>query len=41
MFVYIGVIPDYLIAKIPMARPNEPDMTPKATKKMQLGVSVK
>jgi len=41
MFVYNGVIPDYLIAKIPMARPNESDMTPKATKKMRLGISVK
>ena len=25
-------------AKIPMARPNEPDMLPKRTKKVQLGI---
>ena len=25
-------------AKIPMARPNEPDMTPKRTKKIRLGI---
>ncbi len=25
-------------AKIPMARPNEPDMQPKRTKKVQLGI---
>ena len=33
-----GISGEFGRAKIPMARPNEPDMPPKRTKKVRLGI---
>ena len=34
----VRILPRRSQAKIPMARPNEPDMLPKRTKKLRLGI---